>query len=292
MQPSIAAGATADYGLTFNPDHRQGAVIRRPIVREIQSRASAVRNALPTWLHVALIISFVGQPALAKDLCDAQSTKGDICLCKLSDLHPTQASVGMAEVRIKAEKLKDEIQKRSEDDFLKYLRKHNKEEPVIIGPGGTFYITDHHHLARALYDIGESETYCIIVDNLSNAKVDDFWKQLKDNNEVYLKDPNGNPIAPNDLPASLKDLSNDPFRSLAGAVRESCGFEKGDKSSSGEDYLEFQWADYLRAHWAQTAIATKDIDTNFDSATNAALHLAAQKDAANLPGYTGKISCE
>jgi hypothetical protein len=48
----------------------------------------------------------------------------------------------------------------------------------------------------------------------------------------------------------------------------------------------------LRAKWAQTGIATKGIDTNFDSATNAALHLAAQKDAASLPGYTGKISCD
>jgi hypothetical protein len=56
-----------------------------------------------------------------KGCSDAQSTKGDICLCKLSDLHPTQASVGMTEVRIKADKLKDEIQKRSERDFLKYL---------------------------------------------------------------------------------------------------------------------------------------------------------------------------
>ena len=119
-----------------------------------------------------------------------------------------------------------------------------------------------------------------------------FGKHLKENNEVYLEDQNGNPIKPNDLPTSVKDLRNDPFRSLAGAVRESCGFEKGDKSSSGEDYLEFQWADYLRAHWAQTGIATKDIDTNFDSATDAALHLAAEKDAASLPGYTGKISCD
>jgi hypothetical protein len=251
-----------------------------------------MRNALLAWLHVALIISFVSQPSLAKDVCDAQSAKGDICLCNLSDLHPTQASVGMEEVRIKAEKLKDEIQQRSEHDFFKYLLKKNKEEPVIIGPGGIFYITDHHHLARALYDVGQLKTYCTIVDNLSDAKPDDFWKQLEDNNEVYLKDQGGNSITPHDLPASLKDLSNDPFRSLAGAVRESCGFEKDDKSSSGEDYLEFQWADHLRAHWAQTGIATKDIDTNFDSATNAALHLAAQKGAASLPGYTGKISCD
>jgi Lytic transglycolase len=30
---------------------------------------------------------------LCRPASDAQSTKGDICLCKLSDLHPTQASV-------------------------------------------------------------------------------------------------------------------------------------------------------------------------------------------------------
>ena len=65
----------------------------------------------------------------------------------------------------------------------------------------------------------------------------------------------------------------------AGAVRESCGFVKGDKGSSSEDYLEFQWADYLRTHWAQTGIPIKDIDTDFDNAIDAALHLAAQKDA-------------
>ena len=171
--------------------------------------------------YVTLIIAFVCQPALAKDICDAQSRKGDTCLCRLSELHPTQASVGMAEVRIKAEWLKDQIQKRSEKDFLDYLLRHDKEEPVIIGPGGIFYITDHHHLARALDDVGASTTYCTIVDNLSDAKADDFWKHLKDNNEVYLKDQSGNPITPNDLPSSVKDLSNDPFRSLAGAVRES-----------------------------------------------------------------------
>ena len=53
--------------------------------------------------------------------------------------------------------------------------------------------------------------------------------------------------------------------------------------------MEFQWADYLRGHCRRLA-ATKDIDSNFDDATNGALRLAAQKDAMNLPGYTGKIS--
>ena len=43
------------------------------------------------------------------------------------------------------------------------------------------------------------------------------------------------------------------------------------------DYLEFQWADYLRAHWAQTGIATKDIDTNFDSATGRGFALGGRE---------------
>jgi hypothetical protein len=198
----------------------------------------------------------------------------------------------MAEVRIKAEKLKGEFQRRSQSDFLNYVRRHNKVEPVTIGPQGIFYITDHHHLARALFGIGVSNTYCTIIDNLSHTKPDDFWKQLEANNEVYLKDRNGNSITPHDLPASVKDLSNNPFRSLAGAVRESCGSEKGDENSSGEDYLDFRWADYLREHWAQTGIASEDIDTKFEGVTIAARQLAAQKDAANLPGYTGKVFCD
>ena len=235
----------------------------------------------------------IAEPATSKDgLCDAQSQKGDICICEIASLHPTQSSVGMAEVDLKAEKLKAKLGQRSEADFLDYLRKHEKEEPVTIGPGGVFYITDHHHLARALYDIGVGETYCTIIDNLSDENPDAFWKQLEANNEVYLKDQNGEPIRPQDLPASVKDLADNPFRSLAGAVRQSCGLEKGDPNSSGEDYIEFQWADFLRAHWGPTGIAIGDIDANFASAAAAALQLAAQKDAAGLPGYTGKTSCE
>lgn len=260
-------------------------VVRASILARMLVKFSTHQSV---WLHAALIV-FVTQAALAKDVCDTQSAKGDVCLCELSDLHPTQASVGLTEVRIKAEKLKDEIEQRGEPNFLKYLLRHGKEEPVIIGPRGIFYIIDHHHLARALYDLGLSKTYCIIVDNLSSAAVDDFWRQMKSNNQVYLKDQNGNTIAPSQLPTSIKNLSNDPFRSLAGAVRELCGFEK---EAGSEDYLEFEWADYLRARWAQTGIAVKDIDTNFDNATDAAVRLAAQKDAESLPGYTGKMSCD
>lgn len=254
-----------------------------------------MRNSPPVRLPACMIAALLfasGAAAAAAMHCSAQSQKGDLCLCEISELHPTQMSVGMAEVRLKAEKLKAKFEKRSDEDFPNYLRKHEKEEPVTIGPGGVFYITDHHHLARALFDIGVPETYCAITDNLSDAKPDAFWKQLEDDNEVYLKDANGNPITPQALPTSVKDLANDPFRSLAGAVRESCGFEKGDPNSAGEDYLEFQWADYLRSHWGQTGVPSGDIDKDFDDATAAALQLAAEKSAAGLPGFTGKTSCK
>ena len=115
---------------------------------------------------------------------------------------------------------------------------------------------------------------------------------MEDSNGVYLKDHQGNVITPRDLPTSIRELRNDPFRSLAGAVRESCGFGSDNKDVPDGNYLEFKWADYLRARWAQTSIEVDEIDAYFDWATQAALQLATQKEAAGLPGYTGKTSCQ
>ena len=78
----------------------------------------AMRNVGAAWLHLALIILFMSQSALATEACDAQSTKGDLCRCELSNLHPTQASVGMTEVWIKAEKLRDELHRAANGNFL------------------------------------------------------------------------------------------------------------------------------------------------------------------------------
>ena len=178
---SLKSGDVAETKLTCARENPTS--FRVPHTLHFQSLAIwggmlAMRNVGAAWLHLALIILFMSQSALAKEACDAQSMKGDLCLCELSKLHPTQASVGMTEVWIKAEKLRDELHRRGERKFFKYLLKHDKEEPVIIGPRGVFYITDHHHLARALYDIGELHTYCIIIDNLSGESVDDFWRGM------------------------------------------------------------------------------------------------------------------
>jgi hypothetical protein len=258
----------------------------------MDKRRAPTRNTPFDWLLVFIVGSFA-PPALARDSqCDARARTGAICLCEIADLHPTQTSVGMTEVARKAEKLRAKRAALDEAAFRAWVRKREKEEPVIVGPGGVLYITDHHHLARALADIGVAETYCTITANLSDSTPDAFWSQLEAGNKVYLKDQNGDPITPKDLPASVRDLTNNPFRSLAGAVRASCGFEKGDPKSGDEDFIEFEWADYLRAHWAQAGVPAADIDADFGDATLAALKLAARNDAAGLPGWTGKTACD
>ena len=173
-------------------------------------------KSLIVW-SLVWVISAVGTmlPARATDICEGSSKTGDVCICSLSELHPTQASVGMTEVRIRREKLKQEIE-RSSDDFLSHLRKQNRMEPIVIGPDNVFYLTAGHHLARALYDLGQEKAYCKVLDNASNLQPDEFWKYMKDNNEVYQ----GVVITPSDIPKSIGDLNNDPFRSLAGAIRE------------------------------------------------------------------------
>jgi hypothetical protein len=249
-----------------------------------------MKHVIATWLSVAILI-ITSWWAHALERCDISSKTGDICLCGLSELHPTQAAVGMMEVRIRAEKLRQKKQGRSEEAFLKYLEKHDRIEPVVVGPSGVLYITDHHHLARALREIGVVVTYCRVLDNMSNSSPEKFWKSLQDRNEIHLEDGQGKIITPAELPTTIDALQDDPFRSLAGAVREACGFKKQSESASSTNYLEFEWADYLRANWAKTDIPIASINENFDSATKAALDLATQKEAAALPGYTGRASC-
>ena len=250
----------------------------------------SVRNIIATCLVVGFLNTTYNWAVLALDHCDTSSRTGDVCVCELAELHPTQAAVGMVEVQIRAEKLRKQMEGRSEQEILEHLRKHDRVEPVVIGPAGALYITDHHHLARALYELGQAMTYCKVLDNLSSSNLDVFWEHLQHDNEVYLRDQ-GHVITPSQLPTSVKDLRDDPFRSLAGAVREVCGFSKEESRFPETNYLEFKWADYLRENWSKTNIAVDEINANFDSATQAALQLAIQKEAIALPGYTGKTSC-
>ena len=117
----------------------------------------------------------------------------------------------------------------------------------------------------------------------------DAVRRAEPHSPIPLSDQ-GHVITPSQLPTSVKDLRDDPFRSLAGAVRAACGFSKKDSYLPDSNYLEFKWADYLRENWSKTNIPVDEINANFDN-TAAALQLAIEKEAIVLPGYTGKSCC-
>jgi hypothetical protein len=78
------------------------------------------------------------------------------------------------------------------------------------------------------------------------------------------------------LPQKVSELTDDPYRSLAWAVRERGGFQKTTVSFS-----EFQWANFFRK---RIEIGSKPKD--FKRAVEAALQISHTAEAKGLPGYT------
>ena len=81
----------------------------------------------------------------------------------ISVLRPTQMTVGMREVKRKLEEW------RAEDEKGRAKTLENYMVPIVLGPGGTRYITDHHHLARALWDDGQKDVFVTVIGDLRKA---------------------------------------------------------------------------------------------------------------------------
>jgi len=193
--------------------------------------------------------------------------------CAVSELHPTQISVGMTEVKVKEHKLK----KMDKDELKKFKREN--PEPSVLGPGGKYYIVDHHHLARALFESGVDSTWCNVIADYSGYSMSDFWNKMSERNWVYPYDENGHgPMSYSAIPARVEDLKDDPYRSLAGFVRKAGGYDK-----SQTPFTEFKWADFFRAR-----ISGRDIEDDFDACVEKGVKLAHSPEAAGLPGYQGK----
>jgi hypothetical protein len=72
-------------------------------------------------------------------------------------------------------------------------------------------------------------------------------------------------------------LIDDPFRSLAGALRRVGGYAK-----EVLPFSEFLWADFLRRRMRR-----KDVERDFAAAVEQALALARSEAADYLPGWCG-----
>ena len=189
------------------------------------------------------------------------------------ELRPTQMTVGMREVKEKRKRFREKGKKQGD-----MIGKHMI--PVVRGPDKRYYVVDHHHLARALHDEGIKDILVTTIGDLTMVEKDAFWGVMDNKRWVYPYDAGGERCAFKDLPKSIKDLKDDPYRSLAGELRRAGGFAKDTTPFS-----EFLWADFLRRR-----IARKVVEDHFSKAIEKALELAKSHDAIYLPGWCGPAS--
>jgi hypothetical protein len=189
----------------------------------------------------------------------------------IESLRPTQITVGMREVEEKRKRLRKHKQRR----IGEYIGRHMI--PVVLGPKERHYIIDHHHLSLALHREGLRDVLVTVVLDLSPLQLNEFWTVLDHKNLAYPFDPQGRRRNFSDIPKTVMQLKDDPFRSLAGELRRSGGFAK-DTSP----YSEFLWADFFRRR-----IKRKTVDGDFAAALEQALRLAKSEEADYLPGWCG-----
>ena len=189
----------------------------------------------------------------------------------ISDLRPTQITVGMREVEAKRKRW----QAMPEGKRAEFLGKHMI--PVVLGPKERPYVIDHHHLSRALHEEGVESILITVVANLKRLEKDAFWVVLDNRSWMHPFDDQGRRRSYDDLPKSVADLVDDPFRSLAGELRRAGGFAKDTTPFS-----EFLWADFLRRKMSR-----KSVEENFAKSIERGLAFVRSKDAIYLPGWCG-----
>jgi len=186
-------------------------------------------------------------------------------------LRPTQITVGMIEVRDKRARL-EALKKKDQSDFMQA-----HAIPAVWGPDGKLYITDHHHLGRAAAEAGLDTGFFWIEDDFSKVPLAQFWPKMLAAKWAHPIDQHGAQRSFEDIPDHLEKLIDDPYRSLAGYVRDAGGYEKTPTA-----FAEFLWADFFRPR-----VVIGPTAPEFHQCVDTATRLATSTQAAHLPGYKG-----
>lgn len=191
----------------------------------------------------------------------------------LKDLRPTQITIGLREVSERRKRWREKKGKKRNA----FLGHHMI--PVVLGPKERHYVIDHHHLARALIEEAVKEVFVTVVAKLDGLDEDAFWVVLDNRGWMHPFDAHGRRRQYSDIPRSVEDMVDDPYRSLAGALRRAGGYSK-----ETTPFSEFLWADFLRRRIKHRR-ATKD----FAGALTEALRLSKLTEADYLPGWCGPV---
>jgi len=178
-------------------------------------------------------------------------------------------TIGRREVERRA----NELETMARDERRRYLADH--AVPVVKGPKGRLYAIDRHHLLAALLLSGAEKVAVKTVLDFRDIDSGTFFEVMDDLGLVHPFDDEGRRREYDDLPLRIDDMADDPFRSLAGALRRGGGYSK-DRTP----FSEFLWADFLRRR-----IARSRVETQFETVLAPALELASRGEARELPGW-------
>lgn len=190
----------------------------------------------------------------------------------IDDLHPTQLTLGLEEVKDRTKKVK----KLSETELRDLVEE--KEVPYVLGPKQQIYMVDHHHFCRIMYDLGYRKVLLGKREkDWSHLEIERFWKKMETRNRCWPIDIDGNQRPAVKIPAHVKDLTDNPWRTLARAVRD-----EAFKADEREHFQEFHWGNYFRSF-----MTTRLLVTDIEIAKKLAVKVSRFDEARDLPGYLG-----
>jgi hypothetical protein len=240
----------------------------------------------------AACVDGAGSPK-AKTYCAL--TPGSIAEASLSDLRPTQPSLGFDELYYRLGRFefgKDKINKRFDDwcessglgdaesanaqsrlsdasSFTCKIKVGSETkaslEPMktaVVGPKGQLYLTDGHHTFTSFMEAKDGGPQTIVrlrvTHNFGDLDEAKFWEEMKKARLVWLRDAQDKEITPAQLPSSLgmKNFGDDKYRSIFYFGRD-IGYKQLSENAA---FQEFYYGSWLRKHPA-IKIAQYKIDT-------------------------------
>lgn len=217
------------------------------------------------------------QPAQAADYTGAQA--GDLVDVRIGDVRPTQPALGYDEVFYKLGRYtmgKDAINKKFGDwceangqgDVASAKPGARLDDPtsftctvalgaetadtiapmktVVVGPGGTLYLTDGHHTLTSFAETPDGgldlHVRLRVLGNLSSLNEQQFWAKMIENKWTWLRGPEGDAVTPEQLPKNvgLANFRNDNYRSVLYFGRD-IGYTSGSLP-----FQEFYWGSWVR----------------------------------------------
>ena len=198
----------------------------------------------------------------------------DLFEVAVASLQPTQWCVGLTEVWAR----QNDFARETRDTRLQQLRK--KPVPLVRSAAGELWMVDRHHRLRALLGLDpQATTWGYVIADLEVSDRHAVFQLLDQRGWLYLIDGRGHgPRPAAELPRSLLDLEDDPYRSLVWKLKQE-GLIKPQRQIP---YHEFRWG-----HWLRRRPLPPFSSRHLHPALIPARRLVCSQAASGLAGWKG-----